>query len=101
MGEGKLVENLQDLQEAIHQAVREGICRIRLVGGQSVVLYPTSSPAANEEVHEVTDLEEEKIVLSCLDPGGKTYTSDEARAEILRRRMARRMKNADGVRRVT
>lgn len=42
-------------------------------------------PSSEAELHPVMDPEEERVVLSCLRPGGHTFHADDARNELIRR----------------
>ncbi|MGE5674910.1 MAG: hypothetical protein ACM3XM_13725 [Mycobacterium leprae] len=88
MADEKLVQSLKDLQTAAQLAAQQGMCKIRLISGETFALYPVDP---NEEVHVVTDSEEEKVVLSCLTPGGKTFTGEQLKAEVQKRLRARGM----------
>jgi hypothetical protein len=81
-----LVESLKDLQNAAHVAAKQGMCKIRLISGETFALCPVDP---DEEIHVVTDPEEEKVVLSCLTPGGKTFSGEQLKEEVTRRLRAR------------
>ncbi len=90
MAAEKMIASLKDLEEAARVAVQDGLCKIRLAGGPELVLYPAGGAAKDDEIlHDITDPEEEKVVLSCLRPGGKVYNGDEAREVLARQFRAR------------
>lgn len=89
MAAEKRITSLSDLQEAAKLAAADGSCTIRLAGGESLVLVQPKQPAVPER-HDVTDPAEEQVVLSCLEPGGKYYSSADALLEVKRRLAARR-----------
>lgn len=84
MAAERQIHELKDLHEAARVASKDGLCRIRLASGESLVLYAARTPAPGEPVHDVADPGEEQVVLSCLEPGGEVFTGDAARAELLR-----------------
>lgn len=93
MASEKLIRNLADLQAAARQASQDGLCKIRLAGGETLVLLQPEPAAVTEPRHEVTDPGEEKAVLSCLRSDGRYYSGDEAGNELNRRLAARGIKN--------
>lgn len=85
----RVIKDLLDLREAAAQAARDGVCKIRLASGETLLIYPIQGASPGEEIHDVTDPAEQQVVLSCLRPGGKTYSEAEAREELKRRLAAR------------
>jgi hypothetical protein len=94
MGKEKVVKDLLDLQKAAATALQDGVCRIRLTSGESLVIYP----APKEEIYDVTDAHEREVVLSCMEPGGTVYSAGEAREELRRRLAAKGIRKSDAAR---
>lgn len=92
MATEKLITSLEDLQNAAKQAALDGICTIRLQDGEKLVLVQAQAAPQAQDFHEVTDPEEEKVVFSCLRPGGQYYAGEQAREELKRRLAARGIK---------
>lgn len=98
MDSEKLIKSLADLQAAAAAALQDGQCRVRLISGESLVIYPAEASTKREEFYDVTDPTERKVVLSCLEPGGKVYSAAEAREELIRRSLALGIIQRDGAR---
>lgn len=98
MDSEKLIKNLADLRAAAAAALQDGACRVRLVTGESLVIYPAEATTEREEFYDVSDPVERDVVLSCLEPGGKVYSAAEAREELIRRSLALGIIQRDGAR---
>lgn len=85
MAPEKVITSLLDLEEASRLASEQGLCRIRLADGEAFILCRAQPGAGEETCFDVTDPDEIEVVLSCLRTDGKTYSPEEARAELERR----------------
>lgn len=63
----------------------------KLITGQNAA-KKAEAASPGQEYHDVTDPEEEKVVLSCLQPSGQYYAGNRALDELKKRLAARGIK---------